>query len=115
MRVAGLDEQRNHENEVRAARSRGASLGLSAYHGMQNSFEALARFRLGKCAATHARTIECAARVDCVDTERGADRFDRPAAGTSELMGDRIGVDHLDSAFGKELCDARLAATDASG
>src|SRR5262245_66088939 len=81
---------------------------------MQYRLEALARARVAEYEPAHPAAIERAVRRDRVRAERSADRSDRLAAGTRELVGDLVRFDDVGSELREQAGDRALAAADSA-
>src|SRR5262245_36435854 len=71
--IAGLHEERDHEDHVGAVCSGLPALAFRADHGVQDRLEAPARSRVAEDVLTHPLALERAARVDDSGAERRAD------------------------------------------
>src|SRR6266852_6824566 len=111
---AALHQERDHENCVGALRARAPARAFLAYERMQDRLELFSRRRVAEHELAHPVTIEGAVRADRACAERSAYRFDRLASRARELVGDLVGVDHGNPAFGEQPGDHALAAADAA-
>src|SRR6266545_2373614 len=91
---AALHQERDHENCVGALRVRASAGAFLSYERMQDPLELFPRRRIAERELAH--------------------RVDRLASGTRELVGDLVGIDHGDPAFGEQPGDRALAAGDAA-
>src|SRR5438093_1674761 len=109
-----LHEERNHQNRIGALRAGAPAGAFVAYERMQDRLELPSRRRIAEHELAHPVTIQGAVRADQACAERRAYRADRLASRARELVGDLVGVDHGNPAFGEQPCDHALAAADAA-
>ena len=82
---------------------------------MEDGFELPPRIVVGKDAAAHSGTIKRAVCIQHIGTKRCNQRRQGCATRRRQLVGENVGIHHVDSALGKRIGHGTLAAADASG